>query len=91
MSYPDNECNLDNMMLYNLTLLCNIRSFNALIIIKLEYTIQALPDPDSILYKLPTKLKLNIPRYIINYPCIITFHYQILKNTCTMQYIEMLY
>ena len=40
------------MMLYILTLLCNIRSFNALIIIKLEYTVLALPDPDIILYKL---------------------------------------
>ena len=40
------------MMLYIMTLLCNIRSFNALIIIKLEYTVQALPDPDIILYKL---------------------------------------
>ena len=52
MSYPDNECNLDNMMLYILTVWCNIRSFNALISIKLEYTVQALPDPDIILYKL---------------------------------------
>ena len=51
-TYPDNECNLDNMMLYILTLLCNICSFNALISIKLEYTVQALPDPDIILYKL---------------------------------------
>ena len=52
MSYPDNECDLDNMMLYILILLCNIRSFNALIIIKLEYAVLALPDPDIILYKL---------------------------------------
>ena len=52
MSYPDNECNLDNMMLYILTVWCNIRSFNALISITLEYTVQALPDPDIILYKL---------------------------------------
>ena len=51
-SYPDNEDNLDNMMLYTLTLLCNIRSFNALIIIKLEYVVLALPEPDIILYKL---------------------------------------
>ena len=46
MSYPENEDNIDNMMLYILTLLCNIRSINALIIIQLEY---ALPDPDIIL------------------------------------------
>ena len=52
MSYPDNECNLDNMMLYILIILCNIRSFNALLIIKLEYAVLALPDPDIILYKL---------------------------------------
>ena len=51
-SYPDNEDNLDNMMLYILTILCNIRSTNALIIIKLEYAVLALPDPDIILYKL---------------------------------------
>ena len=37
------------LMLYILTLLCNIRSFNALIIIKLEYTVLALPDPDIFL------------------------------------------
>ena len=37
MPYPDIEVNLDNMMLYILRLLCNIRSFNALIV-KLEYT-----------------------------------------------------
>ena len=43
-SYPDNEDNLDNIMLYILTLFCNIR-FNALIIIKLQYAILALPDP----------------------------------------------
>ena len=40
------------LMLYILTLLCNIRSFNVLIIIKLEYAVLALPDPDIILYKL---------------------------------------
>ena len=40
------------MMLYILTLSCNIRSFIALIIIKLEYAVLALPDPDIILYKL---------------------------------------
>ena len=40
-------------MLYILTLLCNIRSFNALIIIKLEYSVLALPDPDIILVALP--------------------------------------
>ena len=39
-------------MLYILTLLCNIRSFNTLIIIKLEYAVLALPDTDIILYKL---------------------------------------
>ena len=43
-SYPDNENNLDNMMLYTLTLLCNIRSFIASIIIKLKYAVLALPD-----------------------------------------------
>ena len=52
MSYPDNEDNLDNMVLYILKLLCNIRLFNALIIIKLEYVVLALQDPDIILYKL---------------------------------------
>ena len=52
MSYPENEVNLDNMMLYILTLLHNIRSFNALIIVKLEYTVLALPDPNIILYNL---------------------------------------
>ena len=40
------------LMLYILTLLCNIRSFKVLIIIKLEYAVLALPDPDIILYKL---------------------------------------
>ena len=40
------------LMLYILTLLCNIRSFNVLSIIKLEYAVLALPDPDIILYKL---------------------------------------
>ena len=39
-------------MLYILTLLCNIRSFNTLIIIKLGYVVLALPDTDIILYKL---------------------------------------
>ena len=32
--------------------MCNIRPFIALIIVKLEYTVLALPDPDIILYKL---------------------------------------
>ena len=40
------------LMLYILTLLCNVRTFNALIIIKLEYAVLALPDSDIILYKL---------------------------------------
>ena len=52
MSYPDNKDILDNMMLYILTLLCNICSFNALIIIKLEYAVLALTDPDIKLYKI---------------------------------------
>ena len=40
------------LMLYILTLLCNIRSFNALINIQLEYDVLALPDSDIMLYKL---------------------------------------
>ena len=51
MSYPDIEVNLDTMVLYILTLFSNIRSFNALIV-KLEYTILALPNSDIIIYKL---------------------------------------
>ena len=52
MSYPDHECNLDSMMSYIMTLLCNIRSINAFIIIKLKYAVLALPDPAIVLYKL---------------------------------------
>ena len=51
MPYPDIEVNLDKLVLYILTLLCNIRSFNALIV-KSEYTIPALPNPDITIYKL---------------------------------------
>ena len=44
------------MMLYILTLLCNIRSINVFIIIQLEYAVLTLPDPDIILCELSQHL-----------------------------------